>query len=542
MNKNSDIKFILSSFFAFNRWRRNDRKVESDYLERLYSLIKDESNIDFQNRKSKKTSPLRIYKKIKRSYKKVSTRLLCAFRFVSLLPAHIVQLYDLKKIASSKQTCAVVGLASSRLAPPSSYDSMRECWYELLRPVGGQLQNNDDSIVDKALSSENLLIFDPLTISQLWGSRTKLKAEKILVFDFGFVLICFVFSVFRRPVKKLHNIRSLLVEFSELEKKEAALLTLFVISYENIFYKLPVFDAVFLTNNSKLIEILRAYLLQLPSCQNIVEVLHGVCSIPNERYFSEIFECAEKSSYQTKGRHFFIPQISKPQLFGVFKAHSCLQKVAINSYLNQHFLSFTTNLKLKQHIHEELHHLGINDMKEPPVIITVFGNHPHGGDLFSSKSLLVELMIIKRIEDLMSKVTDDYLILYVPHPLLRKATIFQDYLKADNLKVYQNSVFCWFISDMVVSLISSASFEGQYFGAKSLVPMLSEDDYFPDEYLKTLTSPIDSSIMDFSEALNQFINDALCSPQLSMDKKIVDRLRIVGEEFLFDSDYLNSFK
>ena len=99
----------------------------------------------------------------------------------------------------------------------------------------------------------------------------------------------------------------------------------------------------------------------------------------------------------------------------------------------------------------------------------------------------------------------EWLVIYVPHPAHGHAKFDHPVFSDNQVLVYRDSVLCWLISDLCVSLLSSAVFEGENFGARGFTPLTASDGFYTEACLDLLRHPQSTSFDDFVSEFRDFI-------------------------------------
>src|SRR5262249_48907618 len=94
---------------------------------------------------------------------------------------------------------------------------------------------------------------------------------------------------------------------------------------------------------------------------------------------------------------------------------------------------------------------------------------------------------------------------------------------------YPKSIFCWLVSDLCLSLVSSAMFEAVHFGAQSLTPLLPQDSLFTAGYMKLVSHPEGPSRAQLVDAVRAFVAPVDAVPRADVRSRIGGRLgRMIG--------------
>jgi len=131
------------------------------------------------------------------------------------------------------------------------------------------------------------------------------------------------------------------------------------------------------------------------------------------------------------------------------------------------------------------------------------------------------------IAECRSRAGTDAIMLYVPHPKHGAATLSHPIFAATGAVVYRHSVFCWLVSDLCVSLLSSAMFEAVYFGARSFTPLTRGDDLYTP-YLELVRHPRSDSLDDLATELRRVVAACWEAPRLDIVERARRRLELMG--------------
>lgn len=442
------------------------------------------------------------------------------FRFVFLVPSLVVQIRRMNTARRAAKTGGglIVASASNRLKLAGESGSARERMAAFTRALG---ERPSSEIADRVSRAEYVLLCDALPLSRLWQHRDRCWQDNIFIVDAAFVLLHQVGRLITRPIRSLGTVVRLARQCAGLRDLAYALLAH---SYEEVLNGSEPIEAVFLTSNSTLTEVLRGYLLQWTGCRVIYEVMHGIGSLPAERFFANVLSAVWSSGSDAK--HRFIPQLPGLPLYGVLRAHvHGWGDVAINAYLNRYFIE--RGQGIEQLIEAEYRALKGNIQSDSPVIITLFGNVTTAPGL-EAASFRAECVLLRMIADARTALKRDCLVLYVPHPAYHAGAFRADVLAESGVVLYRDSVFCWLISDLCVSLLSSAMFEGAYFGAPAFTPMIPADDFYNTAYLDALNYPGSGSFDDLRGGFRSFLDKGFSAPRRDVQSRARERLKLMN--------------
>lgn len=526
-NNKPDIEYASKIMSVLSELRKNAFNVENNYLDRLGHFVTSKT-VD------ESASFLSI---LLRTVKKKFLMISHFCKILSLAPTlihQVLKLHNIKKNTSSRNILAI-GLASNRLNLRHPSLSGRSYLKQLVKTLGN---SSNDDLESKVNSSDLILIFDPLAPSNFWSKKTKFWQDNVLIVDMPFLIVFFIAGIFVHFFKTTSMLFRLMKNcYTKLKRDSRLTLNTYVQTcfysllfyiFSDIFAGFSKINAFFLNSNSRLVELLRSFLIQDNNCEKVYEIMHGIGSKPVESYFAKVLELGR--SYSAYDKHFFIPQIPNLPLFGVFETQADFDSsVAINSYLNQWYMDNLMDvsniddfvqMELKK-IHSEL------SMTSKPIVVTIYGNCPYGDKIETSTLFLVECLFIDLLGKYNSKLGDDCLIIYVPHPAYKAEKIDSDVFVKNNVKIYRNSVFSWLISDLSISLVSSAIFEAAYFGSIGFTPNLLSDNYYTQGYLDLLHYPKSDKYADVLAEFENFINRSCEIMTQSMIAKARSRYKLM---------------
>ncbi|MDF1653922.1 MAG: hypothetical protein P1U34_02325 [Coxiellaceae bacterium] len=519
---------LYNSLRAFYKMRKASNECEDKYLERLSGFNKNKDRyLDVCKKRCFNTSRVRV-REIAGSIVAGIKRVL---KFCSMTPIYFRQYYIIHRLSKRgrHEGILLIALSSSRLPIPKQTTDVQKWFEEVLTPLEGIAHHNE---IKDFLSNDVKFIFDPKKNSQFWSKRKYLWAIGGIIIDENFLLASIICYFLVSPIRFFGVIRDLRYFFRKKIKSQYGLslkyflfCNIFFISFNELLKKESKLRSVFLTNNSITTELLRIYLIQDMRCEKIIEVTHGVVSTVFETYIAELFDVASLYNYLLSNRHYFVLQlpgtlVSKTIQRQMYTSHFC-----INTYVNNYFLLLDNKNKVFEGLLSQLNELGLG--RGRVTIVTVFGNHPRGKNLNTSDTLLLEIKIMTIILNLMSKV-GDFQIVYVPHPIIDLKNLSHDFFKHSSITICNSSTFCYLFSDLVVSLISSTSFEASYFGAESVMPIIPNDGFFTKETLSEITYPENDSFESFMKVLTLATKKVMVSPRERVENKMLLRLEKVG--------------
>ena len=535
----TNVRYFLTVMSALERLRQDAREVEAAYLRRLSALFESRQENFASSIHQDQSHPDIGHAPHFAAARKFVARMLQLCLLVPMFVSQWKRLSSWRRQHHSKQL--ILAIASNRLPPNSSLSSFRLSLATLLWSIGA----SSDSVSKKIVDTDAVFVFDALHVSAFWSLRDKLNKENVAIIDGAFLAFFYAAQLIVNPLRQLRKIYSLILECYRTRPSdrrfcsETLLKTIFYASVANA-YKLLLdasvrSEAVFVTSNAVLTELLRAHLFRSAKCTQLIEILHGAGSIPAERFFAKII--AAGSSLQSSKRLSFVRQVPNLPLYGVFKTQSNDgPPFAINCYLNHYFME-KPERSFAGWIQSEYRTLrGSNAAADDPIIITIFGNCVDDGPLTRSASFRAECALISLITKFGETVQPEYLIVYIPHPTHRHDLLDHPAFTSNHVRTYRKSVFGWLISDLCVALASSTMFEARYFGVPAFTPMLNSDQIYTASYLDQLAHPQSNSFDDLNTTLRNFLAEYRREPHVTVLGRARGRLALMG----FDSPLTES--
>ena len=537
------LRYIFSLLNTLGQLEQEGLAEESAFLRRL-STLRNTSN-----------GPDSVDKRMGRPFSSWHY-FLERFRWLGLLRGirwlpHMVRqarwLLDEHSESQREKACVVV-IASNRLCLDRIDLSPRE-WFSLLaRPINGK--SDFGKIEASILSSDLVLIFDALPVSRFWALAKRCHEDNVFIVDGAFLLVWTIFSLLRSKkycsefLELLNEIWKVRDEFMRSHQHSFRLgkglaATQATLSIAWALRGFNSIDAVLFTSHSFLTELARAYLLSLPKCRWVVEIMHGAGSLQAERFIARRLEAAERVGGSSK-KLVFVPQVSNLPLHGVFQKQALSNDdFSINSYLNQFFLNRRGEQRSRAAMLDSLieEYSAAFAQTQPrcpaPIVIAVFGYSTIDQRLQDSLSFQAECMLMAMIQKYLMEREHAHRIIYVPHPLFKGSEIEHPFIAEHAIVVHWESVIWWLFADICVSLVSSTLFEAAYFGSRVITPLLNSDNIFPEAYLDLVHHPN----IDSYEALGDAVRTALepIRPIEPMDrvkrvKRALESLPLAGME------------
>ena len=474
--------------------------VEEAYLKRLVEFrARQEPQAANRRRRTRRPATAAFFGKLQRMAN------ICG-QTLTLLPAMLRQSSTLRNAPRGREPL-VLAIASNRIPLSIHEPSPRANLCRLARPLG---ISDHGAIASKIMSAERVYLFDPLPISRYWEKHGECAAEGIVIADAVFLAVHGLMTAFNRSgtprLLEYYREARRIGKGRRLSLTQALFCRVFIGSYASTLAGWPEYEAAFFTFNSTLTELLRGYLISDNRCCRILEIMHGVGERIGERYFATILD--EGRIYSTTTKHFFVPQIPILPLFGAFGAYRVPDsRLAINAYLNRYFVEqLGLHGSADRFIDNELQHIfGADGQMKRPLVITIFGNYSSEGSDLGSASFEAERYLIQLVDDLLRARASNAKLIYVPHPSHPLSLFSGKVFGQAEVIIYPKSIFCWLVSDVCLSLLSSAMFEAAYFGSRSFTPLRAADGLFPESYMQLLTTPADATIKSLDQALSNLI-------------------------------------
>ena len=508
---------------ALERLNRNAEELEDRYLRRVSSF-----------ESSKRPDPTTAKGVSGRTWRR---RVLLAphyCRSLAGVAAGLVrQAWHLRPGKPAPKRSILVALSTRRLALSEGPLGARQQLTLFAKHLGPGL----GSVAESLSTSDQILLMDVQPVSHLWARRHRCWKDDVVIIDGIFACFYFVVMLACRFTTKLPLLIRLIRDAAAASRsttrrswrRAASVLFYGVItsSYADLIRESSTTDAVSFTSNSRLAETLRAYLIQCGRIREIVELMHGIGSIPAEELFSEhlSFGCRLSVSH----KHSFIPQIPDLPLRGVFLECRATAPRAVNAYLNRYFVQLaqsgiTPAAALRRH-HDDL----LSGSSTPSLLTIIMFGYPSYDGQPDTPAFQAETFLIERIKRFAASLETEILIAYVPHPLCRRTTT-REVLARNSVKIIDNPVPAWLLGDLCVSLQSSAMFEAAHFGAESFTPMLSADGLFSSDYLDVLRHPKCASLDALDAAMQDWLRSRNGLSRAERESRLYRRLDLMGWE------------
>jgi hypothetical protein len=266
---------VVAVLSAIEELRQEAAQVQSAYLERLAALM----HLVLPANASPPAA-----------FDKWTTRIARFVVALGRLPMFARQTWLMSRRRTGRDSTrtVVMALATNRISFQGR-GGVRQGLSALVRPLGKQ--RNDD-VGGKLRAAGRVVIFDPLPVSALWARRRECWRDEVFIVDATFLWFSIATSIVRRPLTEARAL-SRIVQLSKREAGNArfswvpiTIGAVVIRGYGALLDREPwrsSVEAIFLTANSRLTELLRAYLMNWDGCTAIEEIMHGVGSVPARR-------------------------------------------------------------------------------------------------------------------------------------------------------------------------------------------------------------------------------------------------------------------
>jgi hypothetical protein len=395
---------------------------------------------------------------------------------------------------------------------------------------------------ERVLAADTVLLFDVLPISRQWADYERCSRDRIVIVDGVFALFFFVRSLATDGRRKFPLLFTLLGEAMAVARDRKRPVwnffrTLFygaiTSAYGDLINLTGARDALFFTCNSRLGEVLRAYLVQRPEVTRIIELMHGIGSKQSEELAAGILTAGQR--YGDPSKHYYVPQVPNLPLEGVFERQRWSNTAAVNAFLNQYLLeSVLSGRPLRELVAAEYDAITAHAHGPAPILITLFGNYPYDGKLFDSPTFCAEHLLIELITGMQSESRRAFSLTYVPHPM-HVAITAHPVFHQPAVRVGSSSVLGWLLSDLGASLVSSTIFEAAHFGVRCFTPVLSSDGFFSPAYMSAVAHPRSASLEDFMASLRGWAAESTPLPRDAVIERALRRLGTMGWDQQFEA-------
>jgi len=507
-----EIDYVMEGLAAFHKLRSDGWVLLNAYIGRLSAEVSSLS-MDFKIlMQPEGTSFLCSW--LTDRLKSMGHRASHIFNFIRLIPSFITQKRKLDLMRHSPEVFGNAIIAvDSRLYSIKSATAPRQYLISLTKSFPNH--SNKPSIADEIASSKYILIFDPLPFNPSWKNKEVCWKDNIFIVDVSFSLfLAFVYIFKIAALYILNYLRNRV--FCQALKTSIVTLHSFISviaasviteAYKEVMNGPHSMKAFFFTSDSFATEILRMCLIQNDRCVAICEILHGVPTTDFEHYVATLLHLG--TEYGAGEKHYFIPQIPDLPMHEIFKSQTKSHSTtSINAYLNRYLIEHqSANLKLTDFLESEYNAIFSGSLPIANTLIISFtGGILNDQRYFRSEPFRIECIIMLLVKDILNSIQQPFVIIYTPHPAHTESAFFQcPFFSDEQIIVYRDTILTWFISDMCISLFSSALFEAAYFGVNSFTPMIESDHIYTNTLLDLLNYHGEKNEICFIDELKRFI-------------------------------------
>lgn len=522
MNPPVDAGFVMKAWLALEEMRAAEGRVISGYLSRLgrFAEALNYRRGDSAAARAQGSPPRIAYRPA--GFCQRAKRLA---EGLALAPALLAQIKRLRALQRENPACiTVLAIASSRLPLDPHAPRIVDNLAYLVRTLSG---SGESELAGKIAAAEGIVLFDPLAVSGYWKHRQQCWRENVQIVDGTFLLALAVWSFIRSPWSTLRRVAALRRQCASVcaaakarAGRRALWCALFAHGYDEALGAFSDIQALFFTSNSTLTELLRAYLIQCTACRRVFDIMHGIGSQQAERFYSALLHEGQARGKATEYR--FIPQVPSLPLFGIFRQRA-LQHGAINAHLNRFvYARRAAGVPMEAFVESEGRSIwGERWDHARPLVVTVLGTFEE--DFFSSPSFKAECLLIGMARETLQALRVESTLLYIPHPLTGMEALSHPVFAEHEVRMCRYSVFSWLVSDISVSLLSSAMFEATYFGSRAFTPLAGRDGLYTP-YLGLVghanSDTLDDTVRDFRATFT----DGAAAPRLPLREKAAARL------------------
>lgn len=509
-----EICYLIRQLCVFYKLRTESKVVMEAYTDRLQEAASTQSKQD--KKAALPMKKLLRWPEIVAHLKRAASVIVRVLHFLDSIPQFVSQKRKIDRLRTSQEIFhnLILATASNRLNGLQASVGPRK-YFTLL--VSDFSCDENRSAIDREIAAARYLFAcEPLFTSPLWRIKDKCWDDGVFIVDASFLLFLGLIAVFTGKARYVgHGLSSwkhyYVLRGESIPRLQALynilVATILVEGYRLTFAGPHSINAYFLTSNSFVTEILRFYLIPRRRCSSICEIMHGIPTIFYERYVADMIK--EGSGYAAAQKHSSIAQLPMLPMFGVLLTDvKCHPGTSVNTYLNKYWIDRQRSNADFAAIIESEFQAGFSKrgISEKTLIITFIGGGTQYHDFFRSETFEIECFIMRYVKKIMDQTAQPYITIYTPHPSY-PLTKFQtcEFFLEEGIVVYPDTIFTWFLSDMCLSLISSALFEASYFEAHAFTPTIRSDDMYPDVLLDLLDHPKDDADRSFVEDLTRFL-------------------------------------
>lgn len=429
-------------------------------------------------------------------------------------------LFQKRHSTLSESKITVLALSGSRFNLGESNQSIREVIHKTLFPRR-ESEVFNTRLEKDLLGSDRLYLFDPSIYSALHKDSKKLEEQNIVIIDGLYIFLSALLNIgilLKAAGDTVFTMKNHAMRYRSLGLKNVLASAVISRVYARILMNkaLPCrkFNAYFLTSNSYLTELFRYFLLTDDACVSLTEIMHGVQSNDDDRYFSQL---GEVISLAKQHYVFMLPGLPD---FGMYNSTNCEvftidtnANVKIANYVKKH------NNDLNGVAAEFRAELG--DPDRDTLLLGFIGGNSHYKNFFESLSFAVEKKLLTLIVQHLSSRGIKHKLIYCLHPVValtdEAAKIFDDLSIRVNYNIIPVVTSC----EAILSSYSGGLFQASFIGAKTFTPLTPADGVFPPSHFGKLIFPSEDESIE--HALQRFL-DGIDPASEELDVRIHSRL------------------
>jgi len=478
--------------------------------------------------------PVAALHRLLRGARRLRTLAVSLGRGLMRLPILVEQFWILRRSRPPRAAVAF-GVASNRL-PLCAQGSVRENLVLMTRP----LERSKQAFACEIADAGAIVLFDPLLASDYWRRRRRCWKENVLIADGMFLGVFAVLSFLAQPRRAAARMARLFQaswkearRMDRLPRRGALWIALTCAiagyGYLGLLGGSRKCSGILLTRNSTLLELLRAYLVWAPRCHSVCEIMHGMPGEHDAEFFERFLEAGEE--FASREKHSFAPQVPGLPVSGMFRRKPGFrEEMAINPRLNLLLAEAAATAAdiAEAAVAERLRLAGRRPpAQRPPVLVSLFGTDRLTGRLERSATFRAECLLLALFRRASDELGIPCALVYLPHP--SGATPSQEHpaLQRNDVRIGGSSLMAWLISDLAVSLYSSALFEAAYFGRRAFTPLVAPDRLFAP-YLDGVSHPASSRFEDLERGVKQALRRCAADSMEPLHQEVRRRLRRMG--------------
>lgn len=433
----------------------------------------------------------------------------------------LLQQYLIVRRSFPAGSVVAFGLASNRSRLSPHVTGIRANLALMTRPLDASQPTGFDRDVAEA---EFVLLFDCLLTSDYWREGRRCWSENVVVVDGMFLAMFALLSWIARPRHAIPRTwRLFQASWREAGRpgrpaRRSALWTGVICAIAGYGFSALLggsrrLSGILLSRNSTLLETLRAYLVWAPQCRQVCEILHGMPAEHDAKFFNRFLEAG--AEFGAREKHRLVPQVPNLPLLGVLLRQALAGgKTAINPRVNLLLadLAATTGDVVGVAVAERLR-LERTGHPSPsrPLVVSLFGTDRLAGKLEYSTTFRAECLLLELFRGASDELGTPCALVYIPHPSGAAPGSSHPAFRKNNVRIGNSSLLAWLVSDLAVSLYSSAAFEAAYFGRRAFLPLVAGDGLFAP-YLGMLNHPESASREDLKRAIKDVLRRCAADP------------------------------